>query len=62
VTPQILVTGKGSGRVSLAGMIAVRHGFRTRLIYRMIAHHGRKNEKKGFRERDLAGMLDAVHQ
>jgi hypothetical protein len=61
-TPQVKVSGKGSGRVNLAGMIAVRPGFRTRLIYRVLAHHGRKNEKKGFRERDLAGMLDAAHQ
>ena len=62
VTPQVLVCGKGSGRVNLAGMIAVRPGFRTRLIYRTIAYHGRKTEKKGFRERDLAGMIDAAHQ
>lgn len=56
------MSGKGSGRVNLAGMIAVRPGCRTRLIYRAIAYHGRKNEKKGFRERDLAGMLDAAYQ
>ena len=62
MTPVAAVSGKGSGRVSLAGVIAVRPGFRTRLIYRAIVHHGRKGEKKGFRERDLAGMLDAVHQ
>jgi putative transposase len=61
-TPQVRVSGKGSGRVYLAGMIAVRPGFRTRLIYRTIAYHGRKTEKKGFRERDLAGMIDAAHQ
>lgn len=62
MTPQVLVSGKGSGRVNLAGMIAMRAGFRTRLIYRVLANHGRKTEKKGFRERDLAGMLDAAHQ
>jgi transposase len=62
VTPQVAVSGKGSGRVSLAGMIAVRTGFRTRLIYRMIEYHGRKGEKKGFRERELARMIDAAHQ
>jgi DDE superfamily endonuclease len=61
-TPQIMVSGKGSGRVNLAGMIAARAGCRTRLIYRMIAYHGRRHEAKGFRERDLAGMLDAAHQ
>jgi putative transposase len=56
------VSGKGSGRVNLAGMIAVRAGFRTRLIYRVLVNHGRKGERKGFRERDLAGMIDAAHQ
>jgi hypothetical protein len=58
----VRVTGKGSGRVHLAGLIALRPGRRTRLIYRMLVHHGRKGEKKGFRERDLAALLDAAHQ
>lgn len=62
VTPRVKVSGRGSGRVNLAGMIALRRGFRTRLIYRIMPYHGRKNERKGFRERDLAGMLDAAHQ
>ena len=62
LTPQVKVSGKGSGRVNLAGMIAVRPGCRTRLIYRILPYHGRKSEAKGFRERDLAGMLDAAHQ
>lgn len=62
MTPRVTVSGKGSGRVNLAGMIALRRGCRTRLIYRMIAYHGRKHERKGFRERDLAGMIDAAHQ
>lgn len=62
-TPTVLVSsGKGSGRVNLAGMIAVRPGFRTRLIYRAIVNHGRRGERKGFRERDLARMLDGAHQ
>ncbi len=33
-TPLIKVTGKGSGRVLMAGMICVRPGRETRLIYR----------------------------
>jgi putative transposase len=56
------VCGKGSGRVHLAGLIAARPGARTRLIYRMIACHGRRGEKKGFREHDLAALLDAARQ
>jgi DDE superfamily endonuclease len=58
----IKVAGKGSGRVSLAGMIAIKPGARTRMIYRTIVHHGRKNEKPGFREHDFAALLDAAHQ
>jgi DDE superfamily endonuclease len=61
-TPRVTVSGKGSGRVNLAGMIATRPGCRTRLIYRILPYHGRRSEAKGFRERDLAGMLDAAHQ
>ena len=33
--PQVRVSGKGSGGINLAGMIAVLPGFRTRLIYRV---------------------------
>jgi putative transposase len=61
-TPIVTVSGKGSGRVSIAGLICVKPGERTRLIYRTITHHGRKNEKKGFRETDYAALLDAAHQ
>ena len=56
------VTGKGSGRVHLAGLIALKPEARTRLIYRIIVHHGRKGERKGFREKDFAALLDAAHQ
>jgi hypothetical protein len=58
----VKVTGKGSGRISIAGMVCYRPGKRSRLIYRMIVHKGRKNEKKGFREPDFAALLDAAHQ
>ncbi len=61
-TPVRKVAGKGSGRIGLAGMIAIRPGQRTRLIFRTITHHGRKNERPGFREKDFAVMLDAAHQ
>jgi putative transposase len=61
-TPVVKVTGKGSGRVSLAGLVCAKPGERSRLIFRTIVHHGRKGEKKGFREPDLARLLDAAHQ
>ena len=55
----VRVSGKGSGRVSLAGMVCARPGTRTRLIFRMLVHHGRRAEKKGFKEADFAALLAA---
>jgi transposase len=40
----------------------VKPGRRTRLIYRLRPYRGRKQERKGFRERDYARLLDAAHQ
>ena len=56
------VTGKGSGRISIAAMTCYKPDQRARLIYRMMLHRGRKGEKKGFREHDFAALLDAAHQ
>ena len=57
------VPWKGSGGISLAGLVCARLGWHTRLIHRMLVHHcGRRGEKKGFRERDFAASLDAAHQ
>ncbi|MEU1409757.1 transposase [Streptomyces sp. NPDC005728] len=61
-TPVVRVSGKGSGRVSLAGLVCTRPGHHTRLIFRLLVHHGRRNEKKGFKEADFAALLDAAHQ
>ncbi|WP_234425687.1 transposase [Streptomyces kebangsaanensis] len=62
-TPVVKVTGRGGGRVSLVSAVCCRPGERTRLVYRMLVRHpGRRGEKKGFQESDLAAFLDAVHQ
>jgi hypothetical protein len=58
----VSVSAKGSGRVSMAGMVCTRPGHEPRLFYRMIVHHGRKGEPKGFAEDDYAALLDAAHQ
>ncbi|WP_241564919.1 transposase [Nonomuraea polychroma] len=58
-TPAVTVSGRGSGRVNLAGL---KPGQRTRLIYRMMIYRRRKNERKGFNETDYARLLDAAHQ
>jgi hypothetical protein len=59
-TPQVPVSGKGSGRVSVAGLVCVRPGQRSRLIYRTLTHRGRKGERRSFAEADYAGLLDAA--
>lgn len=61
-TPIVSVTAAGGVRVSVAGMVCYRPGRRSRLIYRTMLHRGRRGEPKGFREPDLARLLDAAHQ
>lgn len=58
----VKVTGKGSARLSIAGLACYRPGVRSRLVYRTMIYKGRKGEKKGFREPDLAALLDAAHR
>ncbi|MFL6114022.1 MAG: IS630 family transposase, partial [Catenulispora sp.] len=60
-TPVVAVSGRGSGRVSMAGLIATRPGLRPRLFYRLRVYHGRTSEPKGLREDDYLGLLVAVH-
>lgn len=61
-TPTVAVSGKGSGRVSVAGLVCFRPGQRSRLIYRTVVHRGRKGERRSFSEADYAALLDAAHQ
>jgi transposase len=60
-TPTVAVSGKGSGRVSVAGLVCFRPGQRSRLIYRTVVHRGRKGERRSFSEIDYAALLDAAH-
>ena len=62
-TPVVTVTGGSNKRVSLAALIAVRAGSRTRLIYRVHDARSRPGDKrKGFTETEYARLLDAAHQ
>jgi putative transposase len=61
-TPVIAVSGKGSGRISVAGLVCVKPGQRTRLLYRIKVHRARKGERRSFAETDYAALLDAAHQ
>ena len=57
----VTVTGGHDTRVSLAALIAVRPGYRPRLIWR--THRARRGDKrKGFTETGYARFLDAAHQ
>lgn len=58
----IPVSGKGSGRISIAGLTCYRPGERPRLIYRTLVHRNRKGERRSFSERDYINLLDAAHQ
>lgn len=62
-TPVVRVGARGGRRVCLVSAVCCRPGERTRLVYRILVRHpGRRGERKGFREADLARLLDAVHQ
>jgi hypothetical protein len=50
-TPVVRVSGKGSGRVSVAGLVCLKPGARGRLFYRVRVHRGRKGERRSVRSR-----------
>jgi hypothetical protein len=57
----IAVSGKGSGRISVAGLVCVKPGQRTHLLYRIKVCRPRKGERRSFAETDYAALLDAAH-
>jgi hypothetical protein len=65
-TPTIPVSGKGSGRISVAGLFCVRPTEpaqqRPHLLYRLKIHRARKGERRSFAETDYIALLDAAHQ
>jgi DDE superfamily endonuclease len=61
-TPVIAVSGKGSGRVSVAGLVCLRPGARGRLYYRIRVHRGRKGERRSMSEADYAELVTAAHR
>jgi DDE superfamily endonuclease len=61
-TPVVTVSGKGSGRVSAAGLVCLRPGTRSHLFYRVRVHRGRKGERRSMSEEDYAGLITAAHQ
>jgi putative transposase len=60
-TPVVRVSGKGSGRVSVAGLVCLKPGTRGRFFYRLRIYHGRKSERRSMSEDDYAGLITAAH-
>jgi hypothetical protein len=60
-TPVVRVSGKGSGRVSVAGLACYKPGARSRLFYRVRTHRGRKGERRSMSEADYASLVTAAH-
>ena len=58
----VAVSGKGSGRVSIAGLVCLQYGRRGRLMRRTKLHHGRPGERASFSEDDYIAFLDQAHQ
>jgi transposase len=60
-TPIAVVSGKGSGRVSVAGLVCLKPGARGHLFYRVRIHRGRKGERRSLSEADYARLITAAH-
>ncbi|MFF4416623.1 transposase [Streptosporangium sp. NPDC001559] len=60
-TPVLEVSYRGRGRVSIAALICVKPGMRTRLLYRTIVYHRRVSEGKGFGVAAFKALLQAAH-
>lgn len=61
-TPVVTVSGRRSGRLSVAGMIAMRPGSRTRLCHRLRTHRAGNGSRRSMGERDFITLIDGVHQ
>ncbi|WKX16328.1 transposase [Streptomyces sp. NL15-2K] len=61
-TPVVTVSGRRSGRLSVAGLIAIRPGSRTRLCHRLRTHRAGGSARRSMGERDFIALIDGVHQ
>lgn len=52
ITPPVRVSGRGRGRLSVAGLLCYRPGLPARLCYRLRRHTGRKGERRSLGESD----------
>jgi len=61
-TPVVKVSGKGSGRVSIAGLACLKPGEPGRFFFRLRLHRGRKGERRSMSEADYAALVTAAHR
>ncbi|WP_456154780.1 IS630 family transposase [Streptomyces chartreusis] len=61
-TPVVTVSGRRSGRLSVAGLIAIRPGSRTRLCHRPRTHRAGKGARRSMGERDSIALINGAHQ
>ena len=61
-TPVVKVSGKGSGRVSAAGLACMKPGSPGRFFFRLRLHRGRKGERRSMSEQDYAQLVTAAHR
>ncbi|WP_455907607.1 IS630 family transposase [Streptomyces mirabilis] len=61
-TPVVTVGGRRSGRLSVAGLIAMRPGSRTRLCHRLRTHPAGKGNRRSMGECDFIALIDGAHQ
>ena len=61
-TPVVSVSGKGSGRVSVAGLVCLKPGAPGRFFYRMLVHRRRKGERRSMSEADYAELVTTAHR
>jgi len=60
-TPVVRVSGKGSGKVSVAGLACYKPGARARLFYKVRTYRGREGERRSMSEADYAHLVTAAH-
>ncbi|MFD8396521.1 transposase [Streptomyces sp. NPDC059680] len=61
-TPVVTISGRRSGRLSVAGLIAMRPGSWTRLCHRLRNHPSGEGRRRSMGERDFTALIDGVHQ
>jgi hypothetical protein len=61
-TPVVRVSGRGSGRISVAGLACLKAGQPGRFFYRMQGHRLRPGTRRAMSEADYAALITAAHR